>query len=112
MQAADVFVMTSLWEGLPLVLLEAMAAGLPAIAFEIPGVAEVLTEGESGLMVPVGDTATFADRLRDLAGNKSRLTAMSEASKTRVANEFGFEQYMTKLIEKYRDISAPVMRGN
>jgi len=111
MQSADVFVMTSLWEGLPLVLLEAMAAGLPAVAYQISGVVEVLEEGESGLMVPVGETAKFADILNELAGNKSQLRAMSAASKARVAREFGFDQYIAKLVAKYFAATELMKRG-
>ncbi|MHB8078576.1 MAG: glycosyltransferase, partial [Candidatus Krumholzibacteriia bacterium] len=61
MLGADLLVLPSLWEGLPLVLLEAMACGLPVVATRIAGVAGVVEDGVSGLLVEPGDAAALAD---------------------------------------------------
>ena len=106
MQAADVFVMSSLWEGLPLVLLEAMAAGLPAVAYGIAGIVEVVSDGESGLLVPVGQPEVLAERLADLEQNRGRLPSMARAGKARVEAVFGFSEYMAKLTDIYEAVSV------
>jgi len=67
MQVSDIFVMSSLWEGLPLVLLEAMAAGLPVVAYGISGIDEVVADGDTGLAVPVGKPDALAGGLKRLA---------------------------------------------
>lgn len=64
---ADVFVMSSAWEGLPLALLEAAASGLPAVVTAVGGNAEVVEAGSSGWLVPRGDAAAFAAALSEVA---------------------------------------------
>lgn len=63
---ADVFVFPSLDEGMPNVVLEAMACGLPIIATNIPGCEELVSEGKNGYLVPPRDPASLAERLRQL----------------------------------------------
>jgi len=77
---ADVFVFPSFFEGFALVLLEAMACGLPAIASAATGGADVLTEA-SGRVFPVGNLDALVDALRWFAQNRSRLPAMSHAAR-------------------------------
>jgi glycosyltransferase involved in cell wall biosynthesis len=64
--ASDIFVLPSLWEGLPLVLVEAGLAGLPVVATRVDGVAEVVENGRSGLLVPPGDSHALAEALQTL----------------------------------------------
>lgn len=61
--ASDLFVLSSLWEGMPLALLEAMAAGCAAVCTDVGGVAQVLQDGRTGLLVPPGDAQAMADAL-------------------------------------------------
>jgi glycosyltransferase involved in cell wall biosynthesis len=67
--AADVFVLPSRWEGLPIALLEAMSAGLPVIATCVEGVDEVIRDGENGLLVPVEDIGALSKAILRLAGD-------------------------------------------
>ena len=62
----DIFVLTSLWEGSPIVVLEAMAAGLPVVATDTGGISEIVGHGKTGYLVKPRDIEAFQDRLREL----------------------------------------------
>ena len=79
--AASIFVLSSRFEGLPMVLLEAMAAGLPPVAFDCPtGPAEVLHHGTSGLLVPPMDTDALAAGICSLIEDPAKRRAMGAAA--------------------------------
>ena len=78
-QNASIYALSSRWEGFGLVLIEAMACGLPCIAFDIDsGPSEIITQGEDGYLVPPFDTKEFAGRIIELAQNKSMYEAFSK----------------------------------
>ena len=64
----DVFALPSEWEGLPIALLEAMAAGLPAVGTRVSGIEDVIEDGVTGRLVPPADGAALADAILNLAG--------------------------------------------
>lgn len=66
----DVFVLPSLWEGLPYVLIEAAALGKPVVATDIDGVREVIESGETGILVPPGNPEALADGVIRLLQDK------------------------------------------
>lgn len=105
MQAADIFVMSSLWEGLPLVLLEAMAAGLPPVGYAIAGVAEILTREEEGMTVPTGDVAGLAGALDALLADPTRRARMGAAARELVAARFDFATVCDSLQDLYRSVA-------
>lgn len=82
LRQADVFVMPSRSEGLPLALLEAMASGLPVVASHVGGIPEVLTR-EVGLLVPPEDPAALAQALTDVLQNPTRRVEMGHAARVR-----------------------------
>ncbi len=86
--ASDSFVLPSLWEGLPMALIEAMASGLPVVATEVSGSREVMLPNETGLLVPPGDVTLLAQALDFILSNPDRARAMGAAGRQRV--EAGF----------------------
>jgi glycosyltransferase involved in cell wall biosynthesis len=71
LRAADVLLLTSVSEGIPLTLIEGMASGLPVVATRVGGIPEVVEDGVTGLLAPAGDDATLADQICRLAGDPS-----------------------------------------
>jgi glycosyltransferase involved in cell wall biosynthesis len=86
----DAVVLPSFTEGLPVVLLEAFAAGVPAVATAVGGTPEVLEEGQSGYLVPAGDTALLAGRIHELMSDDKRRRDMGLHGQRRVQAEFTF----------------------
>ena len=80
--AGSMFVLSSRFEGLPMAMLEAMAAGLPVVAFDCPtGPAEVISHGRSGLLVPPLDVRALADAICELIESPTRRRAMGAAAR-------------------------------
>src|SRR4029077_20989023 len=67
--AMDVFALPSLWEGLPLALILAMGAGRPVVATRLAGIPEVVSDGETGLLVPPGDATALGSAIARLYGD-------------------------------------------
>ena len=83
--AFDVFVLSSHWEGEPIALLEAMAAGLPCVATATEGAREILGEdASSGRLVPIGDVGRLGDALADLLRDAREREVLGEAARARV----------------------------
>jgi glycosyltransferase involved in cell wall biosynthesis len=95
--ALDVFALSSDSEGLPLVIVEAMASGLPVVSTAVGGIAAVVVEGATGALVPAGDVDALSERLRDLAssptlgvrwGTEGRRRALAHYSAERMVNDY------------------------
>ncbi len=84
----DLLVLPSFAEGVPVVLMEAMAAGLPVVCSHVAGIPELVEDDVSGILVPPGDTEALAGALRDLVGDAARRAAMGAAGRTKVEAEF------------------------
>jgi glycosyltransferase involved in cell wall biosynthesis len=82
--AADLVVMTSLYEGHALVPLEAMLCARPTLAMKVDGVEESIEDGQTGILVPPGDVLAFAERLRDLARDPEMRLRLAAAAGRRV----------------------------
>ena len=96
--ALDIFVLSSRREGLPLAVLEAMAAGLPVVATVVGGVPEVVVDGVTGFLVPPLNPVALAEALLSLLQDPARCKAMGRAGYKRVKQCFSMEQ-MTRQIE-------------
>jgi glycosyltransferase involved in cell wall biosynthesis len=104
-ERADVFALPSFAEGLPVVLIEAMATGLPVVASRITGIPELVEEGESGLLVVPGDGDDLTDALeRLLRAAPERRIAMGRAGREKVVAEFDLELTADHLLELYREL--------
>jgi glycosyltransferase involved in cell wall biosynthesis len=88
MARAHVFAMSSLMEGLPVVLMEALAMELPVVAPDITGIPELVREGETGLLYPAGDWKQLAARLERLATDPEIRVRLGRAGKERVLRDF------------------------
>jgi glycosyltransferase involved in cell wall biosynthesis len=88
---ADVFVMPSLWEGLPMALLEAMVAGNAILASATAGIPEAIADGREGILVPPGDLDAFAHGLRTLMTDPCRRRALGAAARVRANRDFTVE---------------------
>ncbi len=101
LERADALLLTSLAESCPMVLLQAMAAGLPALATTVGGVPEVLREGREGLLVPAGDAAQVATALSVLRDDPERRRAMGTAARDRVLAGYTLDHCLDRLTALY-----------
>ncbi|MBK8574139.1 MAG: glycosyltransferase family 4 protein [Elusimicrobia bacterium] len=85
---SDVFCMTSLWEGLPMALVEAMAAGLPAVVNAVDGCTDVIVSGKNGFLTFPGDFRGTADRLMELLEDPPLAQQMGRCARESVGKEF------------------------
>lgn len=99
----DIFVLSSLWEGLPRVLPQAMATALPVVATAIDGNAEIVQDGVNGLLTPPGDPAELAAALLRLLADPELARTMGQAGLAGVA-EFGAERMVEQIADLYRQL--------
>ncbi len=100
--ASDLFVLSSLWEGMPLALLEAMAAGCAAVSTNVGGVAQVLQDGVTGLLVPPADPPALASAILRYLNNPQLKQQHGEAGYLWVKEHYSMEAWVGKLEELYR----------
>ncbi len=100
LQLADVFVLPSLWEGLPVSMLEAMLAGLPVVASRVEGVEEVIRDGQNGLLVPPADPQALSRTLIQLLLDRPARERLGAAGKMSVEEEYTVEH----MCRKYEDL--------
>jgi glycosyltransferase involved in cell wall biosynthesis len=103
--AADLFVLASRYEGLPIALLEAMAVGVPPVATAVGGIPEVVTDGVDGRLVPPGRPAELARALQELAASPEARTALGRAAAQR-AGDFDVARTQRTLEELYASLLA------
>lgn len=89
--SADVFVLTSLWEGLPRALVEALKSGLPAVCYATDGVTDLITDGVNGFLVEPGDHGALAARVTSLLKDEPRRRALGAAAAASIGPEFDID---------------------
>jgi glycosyltransferase involved in cell wall biosynthesis len=106
----DCFILTSRWEGFPLVVLEAMAAGVPVVATNILGTRELIQHGVNGWLAPARDTESLAGLVLDLLTNPGKADAFRQASQARVENEFTRPRMLAMIQNLYEEVAMGMTR--
>ena len=98
----DLFVLPSLSEGMPLALLEAMAAGVPSVAARVGGVREVIEDGKSGVLIPPGDSHALAEGIIKLLEDRTLARQMGKYARDAVVRRFS----VSRMVDDYKKIYA------
>jgi starch synthase len=102
---ATVFACPSIYEPLGIVNLEAMACGTAVVGSRTGGIPEVVADGETGLLVPVGEPAPLAEALNALLCDPGRAEAMGQAGRKRAISEFGWPAIAAQTVDLYAELS-------
>ncbi len=113
----DLLVLPSYTEGLPNVVLEAFAAGVPVVATAVGGTPEVVADGVNGYLVPPGDAEALADGILKALASPERLREMSAKGRETVAKQFAFSEQANRYRQLFAQLlptagSAPTTAGN
>jgi len=98
----DLLVLTSEREGLPIVILEASASGIPAVAFDVGGVSEAVEHGRTGFVVPFGDLVEFSQQVLRLLADQALRAEMGRQARLRAWAQFSPEARLSSLLAAYR----------
>jgi len=112
MAAMDVFLLTSLWEGLPRVIPQAMAMGLPVVANAVDGSSEAIVPGETGYLCPPGELDKMADFCVELLQNPTRSQEMGKNGKNYASREFDVRQMVAQIDTVYQELLARSKHGS
>jgi glycosyltransferase involved in cell wall biosynthesis len=106
MSEFDLFVLPSLWEPFGLVLLEAMANGLPIVATDVDGVADVVVDGKTGILVPPSNPQALAQGILQLVKDPVLARRMGQRGWERCASEFNVERMVARTAMVYEEVAA------
>ena len=104
--ASDISVLTSLWEGLPRVLVQAAATGKPIVTFDVEGAWEVVRDGRSGFIVQSRDVAAFTDRLESLLADRDNARLLGEAGRDQIGSQWTLETMLERLDRLYQRLTS------
>jgi glycosyltransferase involved in cell wall biosynthesis len=107
LQAADVFVLASEIEGLPLVVLEAMSEGVPVVATDVGGMPEAVIDGETGFLVPSGDVEALTAGIARILGDPALAARMRNAALTHFERRFT----MDRMLDAHRELYVRLARA-
>lgn len=106
LEQLDIFVLPSLWEGMPFVLLEAMGAGLPVVATDVGGVREVIPDGTFGTVVPPADAGELKDAILQYASSTELRESTGAAARERILREFSRDRMVEATIQVYTEVAG------
>jgi glycosyltransferase involved in cell wall biosynthesis len=101
----DLFVLPTFNEGLPTVILESMACAVPVVSTDIPGVRELVTDGETGWLVPTGDAAALAKAIVDALRNPTRRASIRQNA-AGILDRFSMRQITTQYLDLYNSLQT------
>jgi glycosyltransferase involved in cell wall biosynthesis len=104
MKNCELFVLPSYVEGLPNVVLEAMACGKPVVASEVMGIPEEVSDGVTGLLIQPGDVSGLTEAIQFLTNNPARAREMGMRGRERVAKEFTWERNASEMMSIYQEV--------
>ena len=107
----DLFVLTSLWEGLPRVYLEALASGVPVVGTRVDGAAEVIRDGVNGYLVEPGDVRGMADRVLELLAHPDAAVRMGQKGES-LPQEFDIRDMIRRLEREYDRLVGDQKQGD
>jgi len=97
----DIFILPSLFEGLPNVVLEAMACGKPVIATNVSGIPEIIVDHQTGILIPPKDSNAIVQAIFQMLENPKKMKMMGKMSRKRVEEEFNLKKQVNSFIELY-----------
>jgi len=102
----DIFVLPSLWEGLPTAIMEAMAAGCPVVATAVGGTPELVVDRRTGFLVPPQDSGALMRKIVEFLADLDLRKKMGEAGTKHVRENFGLEQMVQKYEALYQELKS------
>jgi glycosyltransferase involved in cell wall biosynthesis len=103
---SDVFVLSSLWEGMPGVIMEAMASKLPVVATDVGGIPELVVDNETGLLVTPGNPEQLALALKKMIDDKKLRTLFGNAGYHRIVTQFNLRDKVKELEQVYFQLAC------
>ncbi|AOY87506.1 glycosyltransferase [Marinobacter salinus] len=100
----DLFVMTSSLEGIPRCMMEAMAMGIPCVAYDIPGVDQLIEHRKTGLLVPLGDTQALKAACAEVLNNAKLAATLKTAARNKVKQQYSAERMANEYLQLFRDL--------
>ncbi len=101
LKAIDIYCLPSLWEGMPIGLLEAMAMGKACIATGVDGTNELITSNENGILIPKKDENALANAILELHFNREKRTFLSKNAQEHAQKNYSLEQMVKKIERTY-----------
>ena len=112
---ARLMLLPSRWEGHPLSVIEAMQLGLPVVASDVCGTDEIVVDGETGYLVPVDDSRSYAGRIHGLLGDDRLRSRMGQAAAASIDERFSFDDHVRRHVALYRcwlsSVTGPTALG-
>jgi len=111
LHASDIFVLTSLREGLPTVVVEASLAEIPTVSFEVEGIHEITAQNESGFIVPQYDVDALTEKLGDLIENKSKRESFGKRALEIAKENWDYSNMNKNLKEVYNHLIETILEN-